>query len=107
MALDAGVVDAVVNANFKSVAETTALVANRMNQDMAQNQAETAKIGIASMAQQLNVMNTLDPTEAASISGVVNSDLAATIAQLGSAIAGLQQLMKGAQTTLPETGQTK
>ena len=105
MPLDAGVVDGVVNANFKSVAETTALVANRMNQDMAQHQAETTKLGIASLAQQLDRANGLDPTEAASIAGVVQSDLAEQIANLGAAVAGLQQIMKGAQTTLPETGQ--
>lgn len=103
--LDEGVVNGVLNANFKAVAETTALVANRMNQDMAQHQAETTKLGIASLAQQLERANGLDPTEAASIHGVVNSTLAGKIDELGSAVASLQQIMKGAQTTLPETGQ--
>ena len=103
--LDDGVVNGVLNANFKTVAESVALVANRMNQDMAQNQQETTKLGLASLAQQLNRANTLDPTEAASIHGVVNSTLAAKIDELGSAVASLQQIMKGAQTTLPETGQ--
>ena len=104
MPLDPGVVDGVVNANFKSVAETTALVANRMNQDMAQHQAETTKLGIASLAQQLDRANGLDPTEAASITGVVQSDLAEQIANLGATIASLQQNLKGAQSTRPETG---
>jgi hypothetical protein len=31
-------------------------------------------------------------------------NLAKVLAELGSAVAGIQQLMKGAQTTLPETG---
>jgi hypothetical protein len=103
MPLDTGVVDGVVNANFKSVAETTALVANRMNQDMAQNQAETTKIGIAAMAQTLNVMGTLDPTEASSIAAVNQSRLAESIAQLAAAIASNQQYTKQAQTTPPVT----
>ena len=42
--LDDGVVNGVLNANFKTVAESVALVANRMNQDMAQNQQETTKM---------------------------------------------------------------
>lgn len=103
--LDDGVVNSVLNANFKAVAETTAIVANRMNQDLAQNQTETAKIGIASMAQVLNKLNGLDPTEASSISTVNSSGLAQAIAQLASAVASNQQYVKAAQTTLPETGQ--
>ena len=50
-------------------------------------------------------MNTLDVSEAAGVAGVVNADLAEIIGQLSGAVANAQQLMKGAQTTLPETGQ--
>lgn len=103
--LDDGVVNGVVNANFKTVAETTALIANRMNQDMAQNQAETTKLGLASLAQQLDRANTLDPKEAASIHGVVNSTLAGKIDELIAALGSGQIMTKNAQTTLPETGQ--
>jgi len=106
--LDDGVLNSVLNANFKAVAEATALIANRMNQDMAQHQAETTKLGIASLAQQLDRANTLDPTEAASIHGVVNSTLAAKIDELGTAVNALltssQVNTKVAQSTPPETG---
>ena len=98
MALDQGVLDSTVNSNFKTIAEMQTVNAlghqNRMN-----------AIFESSIGQIVNKMNTLDPTEAASVAGVVSSDLAEKVAELGTAVAGIQQLMKGAQTTLPETGQ--
>jgi len=98
MALDQGVLDAVTNGNFKTVAEMGTLNAlghqNRLN-----------LIAESSLGQILNRMNALDPSEAASISGVVSSDMAEKMGELSAAVANAQQLMKGAQTTLPETGQ--
>ena len=97
MALDQGVLDAVTNANFKTIAEMGTLNAlghqNRLN-----------LIAESSLGQILNRMNALDVEEAAAISGVVSSDLAEKIGELSGAVASAQQLMKGAQTTLPETG---
>ena len=99
MALDQGVLDAVTNGNFKTVAEMGTLNAlghqNRLN-----------LIAESSLGQILNRMNALDPSEAASISGVVSSDMAEKMGELSAAVANAQQLMKGAQTTLPETGQS-
>ncbi len=63
-------------------------------------------IAESSLGQILNRMNALDPSEAASISGVVSSDMAEKMGELSAAVANAQQLMKGAQTTLPETGQS-
>lgn len=98
MALDQGVLDAVTNSNFKSLAElgTIGALGHRSRLDL---------IAEASLGQILNRMNSLDPTEAAAIASVVSSDLAEKLGQLSSAVANAQQLMKGAQTTLPETGQ--
>ena len=98
MPLDQGVIDSVTNANFKSLAEMQMVNA-------LESQNRLRGIFEASTGQILNLMNSLDPQEAASISGVVNSDLANKISELGAAIASIQQNMKGAQTTLPETGQ--
>ena len=96
MALDQGVLDAVTNANFKSVAEMGTLNAlghqNRLN-----------LIAESSLGQILNRMNALDPEEAAAISGVVSSDLSEKLGELSAAVANAQQLMKGAQTTPPPT----
>jgi len=98
MALNADIIEAVANYNFKSNAERAT-----QNADAHQNRLQL--LAEASLAQQLNKMNSLDPTEAAAISGVVSSDLAEKIGELAASVAAGQQLMKGAQTTLPETGQ--
>ena len=96
MALNADVIEAVANYNFKSNAE-------RATQNMDAHQQRLQLLAEASLAQQLDRMNSLDPAEAASISGVVSSDLAEKIGELSGAVASAQQLMKGAQTTPPPT----
>ena len=96
MALDTTIVEAVANYNFKSNAE-------RATQNMDAHQQRLQLLAESSLGQILNKMNTLDPTEAASISGVVSSDLAEKIGELSGAVAGAQQLMKGAGNTPPVT----
>lgn len=94
--LDEGLLAAVDNANFKTVAERQMEMftahANRLN-----------LIAESSVGQILNKMNGLDPAEAASIGGVVRSDLSKEVAALGAAVASIQQMLKGAQTTPPVT----
>jgi len=98
MAIDQGTLDAANNVNAKNLMEMQVVNAlghqNRMN-----------AIFESSIGQIVNKMNTLDPTESAAISGVIKSDLSKDVAALGAAIAALQQMLKGAQTTIPETGQ--
>ena len=94
--LDPGVLESVVNANFKTLAE---LVAS----NAAAHQNRLNLIAESSIGQIVNRMNTLDPTEAASISTVVRSDLAKAVADLGAAVGSIQMYMKGAQTTPPPT----
>ena len=53
----------------------------------------------------LNKLNGLDSREAAAIVKVDQSGLAKQIADMGIAIASIQASLKGAQSTLPETGQ--
>lgn len=95
--LNEDILAAVANSNFKAMAEmqlTNALAhQNRVN-----------LIAESSLGTILERMNTLDVSEAAGVAGVVNADLAEIIGQLSGAVANAQQLMKGAQTTLPETG---
>jgi len=106
-ALDQGVIEGVINANFKSLAETiTAGLAQAVAvqaQATANHQTRLQLLAESSLAQQLNKMNALDPEEAASIAKVEKSDTAKQISELGSQIAALQQLLKGAQSTPPET----
>ena len=97
MALSQEIIDAVANSNFKAMAEMQ-LTNQLAHQQRLQILAES------SLGTVLERMNTLDPTEAAGVSGVVASDLAEVIGQLSGAVANAQQLMKGAQTTVPETG---
>jgi len=92
MAIDQGVLDSVTNANFKTLAE-------QVSSNAASHQNRLQLIAESSLGQNLNRMNALDPEEAASIS-MVNGK----IGDLGAQIAAVQQLIKGAQTTLPETG---
>lgn len=98
MALDQGVVDGVTNANFKTLAEMQTV-------NILAHQNRLQMIAESSVGQILNKMNGLDPAEAASIGGVIRSDLGKDVAALGAAVSSIQQMMKGAQTTLPETGQ--
>lgn len=97
MALNPDIIEAVANYNFKANAERQTVNADA-------HQARLFLLAESSLAQQLNKMNTLDPTEAAAISGVVSSDMAERISELSAAVANSQQLMKGAQSTNPETG---
>lgn len=98
MPLDQGVLDAVTNANFKSVAEMGTLAAlghaNRLN-----------LIAESSLGQILEKLNVLDVAQAAGVTATMSGDLGEKLGELSAAVANAQQLMKGAQTTLPETGQ--
>lgn len=93
MALDPGVVEAVTNANFKTLAEQVAT-------NTANHQHRLQLIAESSVGQIVNRMNSLDPLEATSAAMVTQK-----LADLGAQVAALQQIMKGAQTTPPETGQ--
>jgi len=97
MALNEDILAAVANANFKSMAEM------QLTNSLA-HQNRVNLIAESSLGTILERMNTLDVSEAAGVAGVVNADLAEIIGQLSGAVANAQQLMKGAQTTLPETG---
>jgi len=94
MPLDESVVAAVANSNFKTSAERQVT-----NADSHQNRLQL--LAEASLAQQLNRMNSLDPTEAASIARVNQSGVAEKLAVLAAAIAANKQLLGGA-----DSGQT-
>ncbi len=108
MALDPGIIDSVTNSNFKTVAEAATVGLSQalaiQAQNLASHQQRVQLLAEASLSQQLNRMNALDPEEASAIAKVEKSDLAKIMSELGSQIAAIQQMLKGAQTTLPETG---
>jgi hypothetical protein len=98
MAIDAGMMDSVTNANFKVLAESA-------TQDMVSHQNRLTMLAESSLAQMLNKINGLDAREAAAIVKVDQSGLAKKMADMGIAIASIQALLKGAQSTNPQTGQ--
>ena len=97
MPLDDSVVAAVANYNFKANAE-------RSTQNMDAHQQRLQLIAESSIGQIVKGINSLDISEAVAQSKVANSDLAGKVAALSAAIASNQQVMKGAQSTPPETG---
>ena len=81
MPLDDSILAAVANGNFKSIAELA-------TQNMLGHQQRLQILAEKSLAKSLESMDTTQATEM----------------DIGGVISGMQQLMKGAQTTLPETG---
>jgi hypothetical protein len=94
--LDPGVVESVINSNFKTLAEQVA-------SNTANHQHRLQLIAESSVGQIVNRMNSVDPVEALAVGGVSRSDLSKEVAALGAAVAGMQQIIKGAQTTPPVT----
>jgi len=104
MALDPGVVDAVTNSNFKNVAEAPAFYAGLAMGDAVAHQRAVNAVREAALAAALKNFADIDPLEAVSALKVISgNDLAQQLSAMGSAIAQIQQLMKGAQTTPPPT----
>lgn len=97
MALDPGILDSVTNSNFKTLAEQVATNA-------AAHQQRLQLLAESSLGRILKNLNETDVEEAQAIRTVSTSDLAGKISELSAAVASIQQMIKGAQTTLPETG---
>jgi len=97
MALDQGVLDAVTNANFKAMAEMGV-------QNALAHQNRVNVIAEKAMAKSLESMDTTSVPEGLGLAAAQRGDLAKVVADLGAAVAGVQQLLKGAQTTIPTTG---
>lgn len=97
MAIDVGMMDSVTNSNFKILAESA-------TQNMVSHQNRLNMLAESSLAQMLNKINALDATEAAAIVKVDQSGLAKQMADMGMAISSIQSMLKGAQSSLPQTG---
>ena len=97
MALNEDIVASVANANFKSMAEI-----GMQNSLAHQNRLQI--LAEKSLAKSLEAMETIDVTEGLGIAAAQRGDLSKVIMDLSAAVAGIQQMMKGAQTTIPQTG---
>lgn len=96
MALDPGIVDAVANSNFKTLAEAPIIEAQR-NSKAVNGILETA------LATNITKMQTMDIGEAAALNSVVRNDLSPHLATMAAAISGLRSFLAGAVVS-PGTG---
>lgn len=107
--LDQSVVSGVANANFKVIAEaTTAGIAQAGSlaaQNAVSHQQAKNMIQEAFLAEALLPRAGVDPTEAGGVKKVVETDLNRTLGELGATLSAIQQQLKAAQSSLPETGQ--
>jgi len=104
MPLEESVVADVVNANFKTVAGMPGSLANIMLQDAISHARIVNGYREAAFATYLKSMAEVDPAEAVSMAKTLSADLPTVLAQLGTALGSIQQFVKAAQTTPPETG---
>lgn len=108
MPLDETIVADVANSNFKVIANATASGIAQAGSlaalNAASHQHSMNLISQAFLAEAVLPRAGVDITEAVGAKKVAEADLARTVDELGTAIAALQQIMKGAQTTRPETG---
>ena len=97
MALDPGILDSVANANFKLMSESAV-------QNMVAHQNRVNVLAEKAMAKSLESMDTVSVPEGLGIAAANRSDLSKTISDLAGAVASIQQMLKGAQSTPPQTG---
>lgn len=90
MAIDQGLLDAVVNSNFKTIAEAPMLEHNR-NVKAVNGILET------SLSNNLMNLQRMDVTEAAAVSSVIRNDLSPQIAAMAGALAALRDVIRTAQ----------
>jgi len=94
--LDDSTFEAVNNGNFKIFGEMGG--ANALaHQNRCNIIAETA------MVRALDTLNNTSVPEGLGIAAAQRGDISKIVGELGATVAGLQQLMKGAQTTPPVT----
>ncbi len=111
MPADPGLVDSVANGNIKTVAEmaawSTAQVMAAHAQVVQDHAAHRARLNILAekfLATSVKSADEVDPEQAAAtLKLLTGNDLGQVLSSLGTAVAQIQQLMKGAQSTPPET----
>ena len=97
-------VQSVADANFKNRADAPAFYAAMMLRDAVAHSKTIDKISESILAKQLEAIATVDPVEATGVKELLTGNaLAEKITALGTAISGLQAILKGAQTTPPPT----
>ena len=85
--MDEGVISSVINANFKVIADVPATAMGMAMQNAVSHQQQMNQLAVAALGSIVRQMTEVGAEEAGSLAAV------------------MQQALKGAQTTLPETGQ--
>lgn len=94
--LDPGVLESVINANFKTLAE-------QVSTNISAHQNRLQILAEKSLAKSLESMDTMQVSEGLGVAAAQRGDLSKVLSELGGVVAALQQQMKGAQTTPPVT----
>lgn len=98
------IVESVSVGNLKTIADASAHSMALAMQNAVAHQQAMQQIQLSVVGNITKRLTEVDPAEARSIGKVLTgNDLAEQLAQLSSAIASIQQQMKGAQTTPPPT----
>ena len=103
MAASTDLIDSVANANNKTFGDGPAFYAQLAMGDAVAHQRRVNAISETLLGAMGKRLVEVDVQEAAAESKLNTSDLGAILSQLGAAIASIQQLTKGAQTTPPVT----
>lgn len=104
MAADQGLVDSVAGANIKTIAEAGAWSTAQVFNSHA---AHASRLQILAEAELANSIALSRAAVAQASKAIQESDLAEQLASLGASVAAMQQQMKGAQSTPPETATGK
>lgn len=104
MAASNDILDSVANANNKTFGDGPAFLMQIAMADAVAHQRRVNAISETLLGAMGKRLVEVDVQEAAAESKINTSDLSSVLSQLGAAIASIQQLTKGAQTTPPNTG---
>lgn len=103
MPLNESVVESVVNSNFKNIAEMGAITAGVASQNLVSHTRTMDGLREAFIAESTLQRAGADPAEALSQTRIISADQGKVMAELGAAVAALQQIVKTAQSTPPVT----
>ena len=101
--LDPGVVQSVINSNFKSIGEQPALIANAMSMSMQAHNNATNLIREAVLMEALGQRAGQDPSEAVSVARTLEGTLSGLTAQMAMVVSAIQGMSKTVGNIPPVT----
>lgn len=105
MAIHESVTQSVAESNFKNLGDAPAFFLSLAYSDAVAHQRSINSIRETALSQAIKGLLEVDPMEALSVvKGLTGNDLAQQLNALSASLAAIQQQIKVAQTTPPETG---